>query len=172
LRALALIATLAAATLVAAGCGGDDEPSDEEFVAEVNEVCTAAATDLQAAVTSLFGVTDERQAAEAFSDEVVPVIEDLIADLDEIEPPSDKADDYDRLLELTTESKDLIAEDPQAAFEAESGEGSSEVGQRIEDISNEADELSASLGIPADCGGAAGDSSGSTGDTLGTDTAP
>jgi hypothetical protein len=166
----ALIAALLAVTLVAAGCGGDDEVSDEEFVAEVEEVCTAAEADLQAAVLSIIGVTNEQQAAEKFTDEILPLIDQLIADLEEITPPEDKAADYDRLLELTNESKDLIAEDPQAAFEAESGAGSSGLGQRIDEISAEANELSASLGIPAGCGSSGGSAGGSTGDTLGTDT--
>jgi hypothetical protein len=161
MRILTVLATVAAAGLIAAGCGGDDDDvSEEDFQAAVTEACDNAAEDLQGLTGQLSEIATDPEAAEGFvQDELIPLFDSLQEDLAEIDPPSDQADDYDRLLELAQEQRDIVADDPAALFDPES-----DVSQDLEENTEEADELASSLGLPENCGEPGGGASGATGE--------
>ena len=156
-----LIAAVSAGVLVA-GCGGDDDVTDEDFVASVNDVCeeTAAALADVGLEEALAGADSPDDAAGVIEEEIVPVFNTFLESLESVDVPSDKQDDFDQLIEISSEQLALITEDPDSFLEAQS-----EGAQRAAELSAEADDLSSSLGIPADCGepSAEGGATGATG---------
>ncbi len=154
---------LAALALIAAGCGGDDDEttsSDDgnaEFVAEVTGVCDDIGGRLALAAQLLaadVAAGDNDALAETIENEIVPVFETLVDDLEAVTPPEDQADDYEALVGNIEETVNLLKDDPEAFIGAASGTGdaSSDLAQEIEANEVESDELAASLGLPENCG--------------------
>ncbi len=159
-RLVVLCAAVLATGVIAAGCGGDDEEStssdsgSDDFVAQVTAVCDDAAADFVGLQTGLQEavLSGEKASFETFiSDQLAPLFDSLISDLDAIEPPEDQAADYDTLIGNLQESSDLITDDPGAIIEA-STDPNSEVATQIEELGTESDQLATELGIPDDCG--------------------
>ena len=160
MRLKMLVGVMLAAGLLAAGCGGDDdEVSEADFQAAVAEACDTAAEALLSQTADLQALLQDPEAAEAYvTDELIPLFDDLQADLEAIEAPSGQADDYEELLALGQENRDTVADDPAGLFDQ-----SSETSQQLDENNTEADELASALGLPADCGEPGGGASGATG---------
>jgi hypothetical protein len=161
MRFLRVLATVAAAGLIAAGCGGDDDDvSEEDFQAAVTEACDSAGEELAGLTGQLAELATDPDAAQGFvEDELIPLFDSLQEDLAEIDAPADQADDYDRLLQLAQEQRDIVADDPAGLFDPDS-----ETAADLEENTAEADELASSLGLPANCGEPGGGASGATGE--------
>jgi hypothetical protein len=166
---LLLVVALAGVALVA--CGGDDDETttsgdesatSDDFVAEVTAACDAAGEELLASQEELQGAVlgGEGDLESLVQDELVPIYEGLISDLEGITPPEDQADTYDQLLATLNESVDLLENNAEELFAASAGE-QNEVTQQADDLEAESDQLAADLGIPESCG--EGESTGTTG---------
>lgn len=157
MRILTVISTIAAAGLLAA-CGGDDDVSDEDFVAQVTEACDATGEEVAALESEFTGATSEEEITALIQDELVPVFDGLRDNLEAVDVPEDKQDDYDQLIDLAAEQSEIVSEDPTAILDA-----TSEGAERSQEITEEANDLSESLGLPSDCGDPGG-ASGATGE--------
>jgi hypothetical protein len=84
------------AVAVAAGCGGDDGPSAEDYVREGNEVCRRANAD-----TTEIGRPDDdsSEAVAAYADAFLPIATRRLEGLRALEPTEDDERFHDRLLE-------------------------------------------------------------------------
>jgi hypothetical protein len=160
---------VALASVAIAACGGDDEDSgddsassSDDFVAQVTEACDAAGAELTDSQESLQNAVLEGEGdlGDLVSEELVPVYDGLIADLEAITPPEDQADQYDELLANLNESVDLLENNADELFAAASGE-ENEVTQQADELEAESDQLASELGIPATCG--EGEATGTTG---------
>ena len=171
LRKTTVLAVVALASLAIAACGGDDDESttasddaasSEDFVAEVTAACDAAGAELVSSQEALQGAVlgDGGDLDQLVQDELVPVYDGLISDLEGITPPEDQADAYDQLLSNLNESVDLLENNAEELFAAASGE-TNEVTEQADELEAESDQLAADLGIPDTCG--EGESSGTTG---------
>ena len=152
----------AAATSESTTASSDDAASSEDFVAEVTAACDAAGAELLASQEALQGAVlgDGGDLDQLVQDELVPVYDGLISDLEGITPPEDQADAYDQLLSNLNESVDLLESNSEELFAAASGE-TNEVTEQADELEAESDQLAADLGIPESCG--EGESSGATG---------
>ena len=174
-RPTAAVAGALATGLIAAGCGGDDDettsaaaPSDD-FVAQVTAACDSAGQELDAqegALVDAVASGDEDEINAAVEDELLPIFDGLVSDLEAIDPPADQAADYDELLAKLDESLDLLRDDPSAVYAAAQGE-SNEVTERAEQLERETDALAAQLGVPQDCGEGDAGATGPTGESAG-----
>lgn len=90
-RAAAAGALLGA--VLASGCGGDGRPSSEEYREQVNEIC-ARYGDRLAEVGTPQQIEDVPEAV----DQTIPIVEQEIADISRIEPPSELEDRVSEML--------------------------------------------------------------------------
>jgi hypothetical protein len=162
-----VVVALAGFALVA--CGGDDETttsaeetSSDDFVAEVTAACDAAGEELVNSQEALQGAVlgGGGDLESLVQDELVPIYEGLISDLEGITPPEDQADQYDQLLTNLNESVDLLENNAEELFAAAQGE-QNETTEQADELEAESDQLAADLGIPETCG--EGESAGATG---------
>jgi hypothetical protein len=113
-RAVAMAGVLAASTLGAfAGCGSDsDELSEEELVAEGNEICLEAReafAELQDAPP-----TTAREAAD-LTEQLLGIAEDELDQISALEPPSDLQDELDSYLAARERGIELLRDGLEAA---------------------------------------------------------
>ncbi len=128
----------AAMGLIAAGCGGDDDDdgggsggealSQEEFLAQGNEICKQGNAELNASE----GPAGQDEASlDAFvTDTLVPNIQGQIDDIRDLTPPEDIADDVTAALDDAQTELDSIADDPSSL----SDDSFSDVNQQLTDI--------------------------------------
>ena len=175
MRVGTLLATLVAAALVAAGCGDDDDgdatssasqssgetQSQEDFVAEFNDLCDEVREESDAAAASLAEATTPEEIAAVFEDEVTPFVEDLTEQFSAIPPPEGAAEEFERFVEISREASALLAEDAGAIFEASANGESNEQLEQLTEINEESRSLASELGIPSDCGDPSGASAAS-----------
>ncbi len=161
MRIRTLLIAAVSTGLLAAGCGGGDDVTDEEFVASVSEVCDETAAELAEVdlEEAIAGADSPDQAAGIIEEEIVPVFNTFLESLESVDVPEDRQDDFDQLVDVSSEQLALITEDPDSFLDPESAGA-----QRAAELNDQADDLSSSLGIPADCGEPAAEgASGATG---------
>ncbi len=125
---LPAIALLAAAGLIAVGCGGGGDGgrlSEAEFRAQANAVCLKYDERIEA-----LGEPESLEEVPEFVDQALPIIEEGVAELRELEPPEELEADYDRMLAETERSvgvaqrlRDAAAEGDQQALQDAFEEG-------------------------------------------------
>ena len=120
-----LAGLLAALALIAAGCGGDDEGealTKEEFIAQADEICATGDEEISASADEEFGDLKEEPPAEeqeAFLSEVVaPNYESQLAEIRELNPPEEDAEEVEALLSALEELIAQLRDDPAAVLEA------------------------------------------------------
>jgi hypothetical protein len=129
-RLTILLTALLATSLIAAGCGDDDDettgatggtgatgaagpaPTKEEFIAEADQICRAAEDELD----QEFETTEAESATDFARDVIVPRQQELIDDLRDLTPPEGDEDQIETLLNSVQEGLDQLEEDP-ALFE-------------------------------------------------------
>lgn len=143
---------LAAAILVVgvaalAACGGDG--GDELSAAELREQADAICADAEEKVEAI----PEPQSlddVETYLDRVVPIFRDQISRLQELNPPEELQEDWDRAMDLNEENLEA-AEDAQQAAEDGDQEGVREALERGGRHEQELDRLAGRLGLQT-CG--------------------
>jgi len=145
MRRLTVLLVASSLALAGAACGGDDdegggggEPlSQDEFVAQGNEICEEGDIQTEAAFEETFGDTEEEPPADEVEDfirnELIPVIQDQIDGLRDRTPPETLQEDFVAMLDdaeaALDEVRDMSAEeilseqdDPFAAVNAQAEE--------------------------------------------------
>jgi hypothetical protein len=112
-----------AATLLAAGCGGDGngELTAEEFRQQADAICAEFEAKLDAVVQPTSPADLER-----FVNEAVPIIEEGTQKLNDLDPPEEFRDEWTRVVEINEENLVTI-QDVQTALE----DGDVEEAQRL-----------------------------------------
>jgi Tfp pilus assembly protein PilP len=114
-----------AVLVLAAGCGGDDRLSREEFVSEAEAICE----DFDQRVNEV----DEPQNAddiERYVNEVRPVVEDGLNELKGIQPPEEFEGQWNELVAMNDESLQALDDLAEAAANRDE--------DRLEEITEEA----------------------------------
>ncbi len=114
-----IVGIVAALVLVSCGGGGDDENtlSEAEFVSRANAICDGHARAIEEASRSQFGATREVPSAdqiESFASRtVVPEVERMVEELEDLKPRErDQGDFRDYLSETRRALDDEIKDDP------------------------------------------------------------
>ena len=135
----------ACATLaVSAACGGDESLSRAELASRADAVCAKYEQKLSAlaAPQSLGDV-------EKLADRARPIVEDGIDELDDLRPPDELEDDYDRWIDANRQNLAVFDDLEKAAAEGDAARVQ-EVLADARDREEEADRLAARLGLD-DC---------------------
>jgi hypothetical protein len=114
-----------AVLVLAAGCGGDDRLSREEFVSEAEAICE----DFDQRVNEV----DEPESAddvERYVNEVRPVVEDGLNELKGLEPPEEFEEQWNELVAKNDESLEAFDDLAEAAVSGDE--------DRLEEITEEA----------------------------------
>jgi hypothetical protein len=115
----------AAAAIAIAGCGGDDELSEEDYAAELEDVLTTFGEESVALGTELSSATTPDQLRSGVND-LQALTQTAVDDLNEIEPPEDAAEGHETLTgalegylsDIETLAGAVETDDPEAAQEA------------------------------------------------------
>jgi hypothetical protein len=94
-RGLAVVGTVVALAL-AAGCGGDDGPSAEDYVRQGNEVCREATADAKGIERP---AGDSSEAVATYANAFLPIARQRLEGLRELEPAEDDQRFHERLIE-------------------------------------------------------------------------
>lgn len=122
-RILGMGLAAAVVAIGVAGCGGDDSSTSststaaaltqEEFVAQGNEICAAGNKELDAAGNDVFSGNASQAEVEQFAtDALVPNIQGQIDDIRALQPPADQADQVTAFLDQAQSILDGVEADP------------------------------------------------------------
>jgi ABC-type glycerol-3-phosphate transport system substrate-binding protein len=140
---LAILATLSAAVLAA--CGGGDASSErlseEEFREQANAICT----DYNEQIADLGSPTSPEDIPD-YVERGIPIIQEGIAKLRELNPPEDMADDYDRMLDETEKTIPVARQLSEAAAD-EDAEAVQEAISLGQEADAESDRIARELGL-------------------------
>jgi hypothetical protein len=129
LRPHVTAALLVAAVAMLPACGGDGgggQLSAAEFRTQADKICADAQTEFEA--------VEQPQSEEELTEylqKVVPILRDQVEKLDDLNPPDELQEDWDRAIELNRESLEKAEEAQQAAEDGDQ--------QRVQEILEEAD---------------------------------
>ena len=112
---------LACGTLLAAGCGGDDEgiPSGDvskaEYISRADAICAKGDAEISAAAEQRFGdkPPSNDQVSAFIEDTVVPNIQGQLDRLRELEAPEADLDQVEQIYDTAQENLDVLAEAPE-----------------------------------------------------------
>lgn len=143
-KAAAGIVAAAVLAVAAAGCGGDGL-SEEDYVAELNAICADASAE-RAEIGDPQSLAEVVELGPRILDELARAIERA----EELgDPPGEIADRVDRFIELSEERLDLMTQIVDAATAGDT-EQIGALGDRIDPVDSEADEIARELGA-TDC---------------------
>ena len=130
-----------AALILAAGCGGDDGLSREEFVSEADAIC-------QEFDQRLDDVEEPQSLddVERYVDEARPVIEDGLNELEELQPPEELEGRWNELVASNDESLDALDDLRQAAANGDQ-ERLQEIAEDASQRDAESDRIAQDIGL-------------------------
>ena len=147
MRSLTMLGVGTVTALLLAACGSDgDELSQEEFLAQANEICRVGNEEVAQLADEFFPATGEEPTEEEFQqfieeegpefiDTFVSNVRGQIAAVRDLNGPSDLEDDLDPVLDEASEAIDGIADaSPEEFFEGEGEEGFVEVNSQLEEL--------------------------------------
>jgi hypothetical protein len=91
-----ILAVAVAVTAAGCGGGGDDRLSQKELQTQANAICEKYDNKIQA-----LGSPSSPEEVSGFVDQVIPLLQQGVAELRALKPPADIEDDYDRMLDET-----------------------------------------------------------------------
>jgi hypothetical protein len=135
-----LALAIAALSLVAAGCGGDDTTtvetgvsgatgasgaplSTQEFVSQGQDICAAGNKELDQAANQTFsgGKPTQAEIEQYATETAVPSIQGQIDDIRALQPPESIASDVDAFLNDAQDALDQVEADPQLLAASDKG---------------------------------------------------
>jgi hypothetical protein len=137
----ALLITVAVSAVALAACGGEDRLSQAEFQQRANAVCKKY-NDRIAAI----GDPTSPAVVPEYVDKGVPLIEQGLSELRDLNPPEDVEDDYDRMLAATEDGIPAIRKLGQAVA-ANDAVAVQEALQEVRRVSTTSNRLATTLGL-------------------------
>lgn len=140
-RGIAILAVAAASVLSACGGGDDEQLSADEFRQQANAICTKYEARLAA-----IGQPTSIDELKDYVAKAVPIIEAGNAELSDLEPPDELAEQWDRAMEINDRQLETVR-DIQDAVEEGDQERVQELFARGSTADEEADRLAAQMGL-------------------------
>ena len=112
-RATAAVVVAIAAGI--AGCGGDDGPSNEEFVADANEICERHYAKISAEASKVLAggnLPSPREFGELARGTIIPEYSAQLEELRALEPSEDKEEQFRSWLDDSTQLKNTLDANP------------------------------------------------------------
>jgi hypothetical protein len=139
---IAFLVLLAAAFV--AGCGGDgdgDRLTAEEFRQQADATCVEFEGRLEE-----LGMPESLEDLQGFVDDAVPILEEGTNELEQLQPPEELEEDWNRAMEINREQLDTVRELRTAAEEGDQAR-IAELLQEANAARQESDQLAADLGL-------------------------
>jgi hypothetical protein len=140
MKKFALVGALAALTIATAACGGgSDTLSEDDYINELEDICSRADGDLR----DIEDPEDFPDIVDA-SEEAISITSDAIDDLNELEPPEDLEGDHE---DFVGALEDVVSgfEELRDAADDEDEEALSQAGENIAEASADADAIAEDL---------------------------
>jgi hypothetical protein len=138
------IAFLVLLAAVFAGCGGDgddDRLTAEEFRQQADAICV----DFEGRLDEL-GTPESLDDLQGLVDDAVPILEEGTNELEQLQPPEEFEEDWDRAMEINREQLDTVR-DLRTAVEESDQARIAELLQEANAAREESDQLAADLGL-------------------------
>jgi hypothetical protein len=105
--------------LLGFGCGGDDAPTQEEYVAQADEICKEADEALNVVIEDTFGTRqpNQQEIISFTGDEVIPNIEGQIEDLRALTPPEGDEETVNAIYDSLKAGIAAVADDPAGSIQ-------------------------------------------------------
>lgn len=106
---------VAAAALALAGCGGDDGPTKAEFVNDANAICKRHYVKISEAASKLLAggkLPSPREFGQLAMGTIIPEYSAQIRELNNVEPPEDEAQVYEKWLDDSARLRDRLQKNP------------------------------------------------------------
>ena len=133
------------AAVLAAGCGGGDGEGDaltpEEFRQQADAICV----EFEGRLDEL-GAPESLEDLQGFVDDAVPILEEGTNELEQLQPPEELEEDWNRAMEINREQLDTVRELRTAAEEGDQAR-IAELLQEANAARQESDQLAADLGL-------------------------
>jgi hypothetical protein len=148
-RLIRLVSPFALILVLALGVAacGDSESSSDDFVAEADEICVQQVRDFQAVEDRLGSSTSLEEEAK-MQKELLPIREESLAGLEEVEAPEDSEKAFEKYLDIRHELRDLRKEQLKL-LEKGDEEALEPLNEKISDLNDELDEVGKEAGLLA-----------------------
>lgn len=106
---------VAVGAVVAAGCGGDEGPSREEFTQQANAICERHTAPIREAAGRLMAggeLPEPREFMQLAQETIIPQYSAQVSGLRELEAPEELSDEYQRYLERAAATREEMMQDP------------------------------------------------------------
>jgi hypothetical protein len=143
------VIAISAAALVLGGCGGGNGGGEEMTADEFRQEADAICAEFEGRLDDL-GRPESLDDLQNFVSEAVPIIEEGNAQLQELNPPDELQEQWDRAMEINNEQLETVRDLREAVEDGDQAR----VQELIEagnEANTEADQLAADLGLE-DCG--------------------
>ena len=140
---------ISAAALVLGGCGGGNGGGEEMTADEFRQQADAICAEFEGRLDDL-GTPESLDDLQNFVSEAVPIIEEGNAQLQELNPPDELQEQWDRAMEINNEQLETVR-DLRGAVEDGDQARVQELIDAGSEANAEADQLAADLGLE-DCG--------------------
>jgi len=102
---------------VAAGCGGEEGPSREEFVQNANQICQRHQAPIREAAGRLLAggeLPNPREFMQLVRGTIIPETNAQIQELQRLQAPEELSQEYQRFLQAASSARQQIMQDPTA----------------------------------------------------------
>jgi hypothetical protein len=143
------VIAISAAALVLGGCGGGDGGGEEMTADEFRQEADAICAEFEGRLDDL-GRPESLDDLQNFVSEAVPIIEEGNAQLQELNPPDELQEQWDRAMEINNEQLETVRDLREAVEDGDQARAQ-ELIEAGNEANTEADQLAADLGLE-DCG--------------------
>lgn len=108
---------VAVGAVVAVGCGGDEGPSQEEFVQQAGAICERHTAPIREAAGRLLAggeLPDPREFMQLTQQTIIPELTAQVNELRQLEAPEGQSEEFQQFVEASAAARERIAQDPRA----------------------------------------------------------
>jgi hypothetical protein len=138
------VAAASVAVLALAGCGGGnggDQLTAEDFRQQADAICA----DFEGRLDEL-GTPQSLEDVEQYVDDAIPILEEGTAELDDLQPPDELEEDWNRAMEINREQLENVRALQQAVEDGDQAQ-IAELLQQADEARQESDQLATELGL-------------------------
>jgi phage-related minor tail protein len=143
------VIAISAAALVLGGCGGGNGGGEEMTADEFRQEADAICAEFEGRLDDL-GRPESLDDLQNFVSEAVPIIEEGNAQLQELNPPDELQEQWDRAMEINNEQLETVRDLREAVEDGDQARAQ-ELIEAGNEANTEADQLAADLGLE-ECG--------------------
>lgn len=106
--------------VVAVGCGGDEGPSQEEFVQQANAICERHTAPIREAAGRMLAggeLPEPREFMQLAQGTIIPQLTAQVNELRQLEAPEEQSEEFQRFVEASAAARERVAQDPRVIMD-------------------------------------------------------